>query len=134
MATGIQRGVNQSGSLHRNQCDLVGGLVGAGAAAALTLEVVGTLPVGDNFAASCTRTSVGLFVITMKEFPSIVLDIDVRTFNSAGTTIGAKIRSWSVTAKTATIEVRDSAASGALADPTTGEHFRIVIKGRASTS
>ena len=97
------------------------------AGAALTVSATSVLAPQDQFFSSCTRTSTGLFVVTLKELPGTVLDIIPTLRNATGTTLECTLRTWDAAAKTVTIDVRDKASSDAVADPTTSDHIRLLI-------
>ena len=104
----------------------VASMTGNGAAA-LVVASTSVLPVSEQFFSSCTRTSTGLFVVTLKEVPHRILSVIPTIYNATGTQLGVGVRSWDVTAKTVTIEVRNLASSAALADPTTGETITLTV-------
>jgi len=111
---------------------MVAGMIGAAAAVMTTELTTGDykLSARDNFYSSNTRTSQGLFVVTLKDIPPVILDAKVEVFNAAGTTLYGDVRSWSLTAKTVTISIRDD--EGDVQDPTTDDHVRLVLLGRSS--
>lgn len=132
----MERGTFPAKSMHQDRLELVCGMVGAGAAILTTELTTGApflLAARDNFYSSNTRTSTGLFVLTLKEMPPTILDISVDVLNAAGTTLRGAVRTWSLTAKTVTIDIRDGAAANAVADPTTSDHIRVTVLGREST-
>lgn len=131
----MERGLYPAKSMHQDYLEMVAGAVGAGAAALTAEPTTGTtlLAVRDNFFSSCTQTSTGLFVVTFKEMPPTVLNVRAYLINASGTHLRVAVRSWSITAKTVTIEVRDLSAADAVADPTTSDHIRVVVVGREST-
>jgi hypothetical protein len=128
----MERGVNQAKSMHQDDLVMVGGAVGAGAAILTNAPTTGVwgLMVRDNFYSSNTRTGTGIFVLTFKEFPPTILDIDATIHTVAGGNYAIAVRTYSITAKTVTIETR---VAGTLTDPTTDEHIRVTIHGREST-
>jgi len=117
-----------SGTIKSFSTGAIVGVVGAVGAAtsALTVEATTNLKTTDNLFSSCTRTSTGLFVITLKQLTNI-LYIVPEIYNASGTTLYATIRTWSLSAKTITLDVRDGASSSAVADPTTSDHIRVAI-------
>lgn len=129
----MERGTYPAKSMHQDRLDIVAGLIGGGAAVMTGETTDGDWPLSarDNFYSSNTRTSQGLFVVTLKEFPPIVLDVLVQVHNASGTTLQGACRSYSRTAKTVTIDIRDD--EGDVQDPTTSDHVRILLIGREST-
>lgn len=129
MAT-VKRGQFPAASLHTEQVFFTVGAVGAGASALTTAT---TLSARDNYFSSCTRTSTGLFVVTVKELPGTILDVIPTLRNASGSTLNCKVRTWDTSAKTITIEVRDGASSNAVADPTTSDHIRLTVSAQLSS-
>lgn len=110
----------------KNVIMYVATMTGAGGAA-LTVSATSVVPVQDQFFSSCSRTSTGLFVVTLKEMPGTILTIIPTLRNASGTTLECTLRTWSAANKTVTIDVRDKASSDAVADPTTSDHIRLLI-------
>lgn len=134
----IKRGAWPQVSLHQDLVEIVGGAVGAGAAALTASPSTGTwgLSARDNFftVTGSSQTSTGLFVCAFKEFPATILDIQVEVHNASGTTLVGACRTYSIANQTVTIDIRDGASSAAVANPTTSDNIRIVVIGRNSAT
>ncbi len=132
----MNRGTNPALSLHQDLVTLVAGAVGAGAAILTATPTTGIwgLTAGNNFYQSNTRTSTGLFVVTLKEMPPVVLDIWASIKRVAGSTLYAQVRTYNIALKQVTVEVRDGGAASAVADPTTADFLRITVVGSNSTA
>lgn len=129
----MERGTYPAKSMHQDKLELVCGMLGGGAAV-LTGELTTgdyALAVRDNFYSSNTRTSQGLFVITLKECPPTILTAYVQVHTAAGITLTGAVRGWSTSAKTITIDIRDD--EGDVQDPASTDHIRLVVIGREST-
>lgn len=126
----LKRGSFPATSLHEQVLYYSGAVIGPGAASAPTLDTVRAAK--DNFVASAAYTSTGLYVLTLKELPGNILDVWATLHRAAGTTLVAAVRSWSASAKTVTIDVRDMAAAGAVAEATTGDTIVIHIMAKNS--
>lgn len=130
----MERGTYPAKAMHQDLLFMEAGAVGAGASIltnALPTDANWPLQVRDNFYSSNTRTSAGLFVLTLKEMPPVIIEVLVTVHNTAGTALRGQARSYSLTAKTVTIDIRDGA--GAVADPTTGDYVRVTVIGRETT-
>ena len=84
-----------------------------------------------NFFASCTQTSTGLFVVTLKECPPTILNAYVDIHTAAGTALSGEVRGWVTATKKITIAIMDD--EGAVADPASTDFIRLTVIGREST-
>lgn len=91
-------------SMHFEEITFLAAVVGAGASAP-TVPGASVVPLNDNFAASATRTSEGLYVITLREkFPAILNVIPV-IWRSSGVLKHVNLVSKDTAAGTITVQV-----------------------------
>ena len=130
----FKRGVFPISGLNAGLVYFTGAVVGPGAASAPTLPATTVVAAKDNIVASAARTSTGLYVLTLKELPTNVLDIIAQSHNTAGSTLIAAVRTWDTTAKTVTIDIRDGASSLAVAEAATTDLIYIHVICRTSNA
>lgn len=123
----LKRGGSPATSLHRGLLVYVGTVIGPGASSAPTLPALTVTAAKDNFVLSAAYTSVGLYVLTLKELPGTILDIRADIHRAAGTTLKAAVRSWDTTLKTVTIDIRDGAAAFAAAEAAITDTITVII-------
>ena len=118
-------------SMHGSTLDLLAAVTGAGPSAP-TVTSTSTIPAIDNYASSASRTSEGLYVITLREkFPRILHVAPVIT-RASGVLKHVNVVSWSETAGTITVQVSLADGSG-VDDLETSDLLRLWISARKET-
>lgn len=100
----MQRSPYPARNMSRDTVDLMAAVVGAGTSAP-TVAPATTLKAEDNFAASASRTSEGLYVITLKDKFGHILDVKPSIMRASGALKHVNLVSFSDANGTITVQV-----------------------------
>jgi hypothetical protein len=130
----MKRSEYKASSMHLEAVDLMAAVAGAGTGAP-TVVATTVMAAADNFAASATRTSEGLYVVQLKEHIPEILQVVPTIERASGVLKHVNVVSWSETGtstgSTVTVQVSLAAGSG-VDDIETTDVLRLRVYGRLS--
>lgn len=128
----MNRGTNPLKSVANDEVICHAAFVGAGAAN-MTLATAAQYPKIANLGLTCVRTSIGLYVVTLADGPTQMLDIAPHVKGPTGLECLVKV-DYSATLRTLTINFWNKANPVALADPQTTDLLVLTFFGRNSAA
>lgn len=129
--SGIKESPRPSQSMHHEEVHLFGAVLGAGASTP-TIPATTSVLATDNNITSTARTSEGLYVLTFRQFPAVILDIIPTIMRASGAFKHVNLVSFSVANMTVTIQVMLADGSG-VDDVESTDTVRVAVYGRLGT-